>query len=107
MAEGWRLGTKFHSPIYVHSHVRTFEKNILQQETFLRSLDYLNDAMKNRIDIIIDTFADEIKRYEQDGVNLEVLFKDFESFRKESETFISLKKSFSRLQVQYEKKPIL
>ncbi len=107
MAEGWRLGTKFHSPIYVHSHVRTFEKNILQQETFLRSLDYLNDAMKNRIEIIINTFAEEIKRYKQDGVNLKALFEDFERFRKESETFISLKKSFSRLQVQYEKKPIV
>lgn len=107
MAEGWRLGTKFHSPIYVHSHVRTFEENILQQETFLRSLDYLNDAMKNRIDIITKTFADEIKRYEQDGINIKALFNDFELFRKESETFINCKKSFSRLQVQYEKKPIL
>ena len=58
---------------------------------------------KNRIEIIIKTFADEIKRYEQDGVDLKVLFRDFELFRKESETFISLKKSFSKLQVQYEK----
>lgn len=107
MAGGWRLGAHFHSPIYVHSHVRTFEENILQQETFLRSLDRLNDAMKNRIDVITKTFADEIKRYEQDGVNLKALFKDFELFRKESETFINFKKSFSRLQVQYEKKPIL
>ena len=107
MAGGWRLGAHFHSPIYVHSHVRTFEENILQQETFLRSLDYLNDAMKNRIEIIIKTFADEIKRYEQDGINIKALFDDFERFRKESETFISFKKSFSRLQVQYEKKPIL
>ena len=69
MAGGWR----FYSPIYVHSHVRTFEENILQQETFLRSLDYLNDAMKNRIDIITKTFADEIKRYEQDGINMHYL----------------------------------
>ena len=107
MAGGWRLGEHFYSPIYVHSHVRTFEENILQQETFLRSLDRLNDAMKNRIDVIINTFADEIERYEQDGVNLKALFDDFERFRKESETFISFKKILSRLQVQYEKKPIV
>lgn len=94
------LGDLYRSPIYIHSHIRTFEKNVLQEETFNKTLKDLHDTMEKRVDLLIKVFSSEIAKYENEGIDLRLLLSEYEFFKKEVKAFSDHKKSYSKMQVK-------
>ena len=94
------LGDLYSSPIYIHSHIRTFEKNVLQEETFNKTLKDLHDTMKKRVSLLIKVFSSEIAKYEDEKIDLRLLLSEYEFFKEEVKAFSDLKKSYSKIEVK-------